>query len=152
MADIIKDFAAHYIKDRDSLTFNPKEYSRFKYGCKDIARKYGYELAALFIHNDFKYRKIDKPVVIMPSPYQNVPPSAVALMDYFKQRINYYLFEQKKPPSLEARVYRELTYNEDFSKMNAEQRMAALKQDTQYIDAKFTKDKILLCVDDVRIT
>lgn len=152
MADKIKTFSVHHITKKGRFTFEPKEYSQFKYGCKDIARRYWYELAELFIHNDFKYRDINKPVLVMPSPYQNVPPSAVALMNYFKQRLNYRLYEKSKPSAQEIRIYRELTYNEDFSKMNAEQRMQCLSKDWQYIDSCFTKDKMLLCIDDVKIT
>ena len=35
--------SVHKIIDKDNLPFSKEEYSKFKFGCKNIARKYGEE-------------------------------------------------------------------------------------------------------------
>ena len=52
----------------------------------------------------------------------------------------------------EAKVHRTITYKEDYGALSAEERLKLIGNDSFHIDKDFIKDKMLLFLDDIKIT
>lgn len=148
-------FSAHKFFDMSSLSFSAIEYSKFKFGSKEVARKFGNELANKFLTSteflslasQLKNRKI----VIASAPWKNIPVASTALKDYFMSRFNP-IWSHDNPALLDLKIYRGHSYNQDYGNMNEADRDAAINADDFHIDSKFIEGKILFLIDDVRIT
>jgi hypothetical protein len=147
-------YSLHGIYDADisKLPFSASDYSRFKFGCKDVAREFGFSLAEGFLENIEHDLKEMGQIVVISSPYQFIPTATFAMKDYFVQRLNVSLMQRNLPVIQEARIYRDVTYSEDYGEMSAEERMNLIGNDTFYLDAQFLKGKTVLMMDDVYIT
>lgn len=145
-------FAGYKITNEIEFDFLPNEYSRFKYGSKDIARKFGYDLANKFINEVFKNTYKGKQLVILPSAYSYIPTASFFMTKYFTQKLNAYLFENNLPVVQEAKIQRTVTYREDYGEMSAQDRYKLISKDTFYTDKEFLKDKQLIFLDDIKIT
>lgn len=135
--------------------FHPKEYSRFKFGDKDVARRFGYDLAQYFL-SSYQFREISKlnfkNFVILSSPYCFIPTATKAMVDYFVQYFNQHAVNAHKPVAEVLQIHRTITYKEDYGELSAEQRLALIEKDGFHIDKEFLKDKFLIFVDDIKIT
>ena len=154
----INRFSAHQFTDQTNLTFSPEMYSKFKFGCKDVARKFGTELAEKFI-NSLYFQNIvrqsinyDKRIVVFSSPYVHIPTATFAMKDYFIRVLNNALIENGCEPVLECKIYRKSSYKEEYGEMNKEERFKIMEADSFYVDETFIKDKIRIFLDDIVIT
>ncbi len=144
----------HRIEDPTKLGFNPIEYSKFKFGCKEIARKYGYELADELIsklQDNYIVFK-EKQIVVCSSPFCFIPTATFAMKDYFVQRLNQYLVKNLQPVVQETKIHRTITYKEDYGGLSAADRMKLIGNDSFQMDTKFVEGKTILFLDDIRIT
>lgn len=152
-----RHYSLHKIHYKDSLSFLPKEYSKFKFGCKTIAKNYGYQLAEGFISSvlgsGYAYRPSnDQQIVVVSSPYCFIPTATFAMKDYFVQKLNNWLCNRGINPVQETKIHRTITYKEDYGALSAEQRLNLIKNDSFHIDKEFIKDKFVLFLDDIKIT
>jgi hypothetical protein len=127
-------------------------YSKFKYGAENIAQQFGYELADRFIKNCFSQHYDGRPVIILPSAYSHIPTASFYMKNFFVDKLNDYLFRNNFPVVEETKIYRTVTYREDYGEMSADERYNLIKGDTFYIDKNFIDNKLLIFLDDVRIT
>lgn len=152
----LQAFSAHSIFDERKLTFSRKEYSWFKYGSKTIARKFGRDLAQEFFKSkqfiEIVTKSKDKQIVICSSPYQFIPTATFAMKDYFIGQLNEKLVEFGLNPVEECKIYRVCSYITDYGTMGAEERAKAITGDDFYIDKEFVKDKLVIFLDDIKIT
>lgn len=150
-----KSFAAIKITSQNSLGFDPKEYSRFKYGSKTIARKFGKILAERFFQSKEFHEIIcatDKPIVVCSSPYHNIPTATFAMKDYFVAELNKKLVDFGMDSVSECKIYRTPSYIQDYGEMNEEDRERVISGDDFYIDEKYLEGKFVIFLDDIRIT
>jgi hypothetical protein len=145
-------FSLYPISSPDEFGFIPEEYSKFKYGADNIAQKFGYLLADGFIENCLSKHYVGQPVVVVPSAYSHIPAASFFMKKHFVDKLNVYLFAHNYPMIEETKIYRTVTYREDYGKMSAEERYKLIKGDTFYIDRKFVENKLLLFIDDIKIT
>lgn len=155
-------YSLHKILDA-TYPFSPLEYSKFKYGDKTIARKFGFALAEGFINNVLNggmlssfHKNTLKPhnrqIVVVPSPYCFIPTATFAMKDYFIQKLNSRLIEIDLPVVQEAKITRTLSYNDDYGSMSKAEREKAISGDDFYMDANFVKGKSVIFMDDIKIT
>lgn len=145
-------FSACPIYDEDDLPFEIEDYSKFKYGSKTVARKFGKILAKRFWTQVLRHRLPTKPIMVYPSPYNFIPTATFIMKDYFIKHLNEYLVNAGLPPVKEGKIYRNSAYIMDYGTMSLEERDAVMKDDAFYIDAHFAKDKILVFLDDIKVT
>ena len=145
-------FSANEIWDGSEIPFDPIDYSKFKYGSKSIARKFGKDLARKFWKRCIRDSKPTEQIVIYPSPYNFIPTATGIMKDYFIRYLNEYLIDSGMNPVEEGKIHRNTTYREDYGKMDAEERMKMIGNDFFYIDVEFAKGKILVFIDDIKIT
>ncbi len=142
----------HKIKSRHYLPFSAVEYSKFKFGDKDIARKFGHDLANDFIrYYTHSLPRINQ-IVVISSPYCFIPTATFAMKDYFVQTLNKELVFKGHKPVQETKIHRTITYKEDYGNLDAEERMALIGRDGFHIDKGFIEGKTLLFLDDVKIS
>lgn len=149
-------YSRFHIQSEKNLPFLEAEYSKFKYGSKSIARKFGKDLAEAFILSDI-YQKIvhelkHMQIVVIPSPYCFIPTATFAMKDYFISDLNTHLIENCLKPAQEAKIFRAYSYNDDYGNMSAEDRRKAIGSDSFQIDTEFVSNKLLILLDDIRIT
>jgi hypothetical protein len=130
----------------------PEEYSKFKHGAENFAQQYGYALADSFIANCFSAHYNGEPIVILSSAYSHIPTASFYMKNYFLDKLNCYLFDEKYPVAEEAKIYRTVSYRDDYGEMSAEQRYNLIKGDKFYVDEAFLKGKLLIFIDDIKIT
>lgn len=145
-------FSACPIYDREDLPFDPSEYSRFKYGSKTVARKFGKILAKRFWVQVLRHNPPDKPIMVYPSPYNFIPTATFIMKDYFIKYLNEFLVKAGHLPLKEGKIYRNGSYITDYGTMSPTERDNAMNGDAFHIDAEFAKDKILIFLDDIRVT
>ncbi len=145
-------FAKHHITDAAAIPFDPAVYSRFKYGDGAVAQQYGEELAEAFIdaHRDLLLGHED--IVLVPSPYDAIPTASYAMAMAFRKALNVFLYEAGKKSLLTSKIHRYKTYTEDYGAMSSEQRLALISSDTYHLDAAFLANRLVLFLDDIRIT
>lgn len=151
----MKRFSAHKIHDHKNLPISVTEYSRFKYGSKSIARQFGRQLAERFFASKEFHEMVSVPnrqIIVSASPYLNIPTATFAMKNYFVAKLNAKLIEFGMRPVDEVKIYRSLSYDEDYGAMTKEQRERAISGDAFYVDAAFLKDKYVIFLDDIRIT
>jgi hypothetical protein len=144
--------APHLIQEQDNITFNRVDYSKFKFGSKKVARKFGFELAEHFIRTLQLSTYKGEQFVVCSSPYCFIPTATYAMKDYFVQRLNEWLMAHNYPVVQEAKIHRTITYKEDYGELSAEDRMKLIGGDHFHMDREFVKGKTVLFLDDIRIT
>lgn len=150
MSEYIR-FAAHHFTAFDTAPFDPTVYSRLKFGSDQAARKMGYELATEFFcaHGD---RLLANEVVVFASPYNYIPNAATVMTKHFIDRLNELLvFAQGKHLEYSL-VHRKVSYTADYGFLSKEKRRGLIDNDTFSVNKDFIKGKLLLFIDDVRIT
>ena len=130
----LKRFSVHKFRSKNDLTFSPAKYSKFKFGCKDVSREFGLELAGKFTESNYfteicELSKGGKKIFVISSPYVFIPTATFAMKDYFVREFNYVLIKNGVAPIIEAKVYRSSSYKEEYGELTAEQRMNVMKGD-----------------------
>lgn len=144
-------FAAHTFSSLETAPFDPATYSKLKFGSDRAARTMGYELATEFFcaHGD---RLLANEVVVFASPYNYIPNAATVMTKHFIDRLNELLvFAQGKHLEYSL-VHRKVSYTADYGFLSKEKRKGLIDNDTFSINKDFVKGKLLLFIDDVRIT
>lgn len=149
----IKKYSQQKIYNPEELDFNPDDFSRFKYGDDLVARQFGTELAEGFIESYLQNTDIAATqMVVLSSPYSFIPTATFAMKNHFVSVLNRWLVDHSFPVVQEAKVHRTITYKDDYGSLDAAQRMALIGNDIFQIDKHFLAGKVLLFLDDIRIT
>lgn len=151
----IPRYAVHVISNKEDLAINPKEYSEFKFGDADIAKKYGEELFKYFVEELFdKYCKNKQEVIIYSSPFAYIPTASYYLtQNFFNLLTNY--SKSKIGFGLDLKINkinRCQTYAEDYGAMDAKHRFDLIKNDTYDFECAPSNDSLLIFIDDISIT
>jgi hypothetical protein len=144
-------FAAHQFSDLETASFDPKTYSRLKFGSDQAARVMGHRLAAefFFAHGD---KLLANDIVVFASPYNYLPNAATVMTQHFIARLNELLvFSQGKHVDYSL-VHRKVSYTADYGFLSKEKRKGLIDNDSFSLNRDFIAGKLLLFVDDVRIT
>jgi len=147
----MKTLSVHGIRDREYIPFDADDYSRFKFGCKEIAKQYGEDLADTFIR-ELMISPITNQIVVISSPFCFIPTATYAMKDYFIRSLNVFLVQNGLAPVQEAKIHRTITYKEDYGELDAESRLKLIGADSFHIDREFVQDKTCLFLDDIKIT
>lgn len=142
----------HKISKKDKFTFEPVEYSKFKFGDDVIAEKYGTSLAKSFIESYLIKNPIINQIVVISSPYSFIPTATFAMKNYFVFELNKWLANNNYPVVQETKIHRTITYKEDYGDLNAADRLKLIGNDQFLIDSKFIENKTLIFLDDIKIT
>lgn len=145
-------FSLHKIHSKDDCPFSEEEYSWFKFGDKQFAKKFAKDLFDEFIKEYSKIILQQEQIIILPSPYLSIPTASNFLCFYFKEELNKYLFTNNKKASLESKIYRNQTYVTDYGNLDFEERVKLISNDTYYIDRNFISGKFCILLDDIKIT
>ncbi|WP_345954423.1 phosphoribosyltransferase family protein [Mucilaginibacter sp. PAMB04168] len=145
-------YSLHKIHSSTSFGFEAADYSRFKFGDDAVAAQYGKALADGFVNNVLAPQNISNQLVIISSPYSFIPTATFALKNHFVSQLNRWLAANQLPVVQETKVHRTITYKEDYGALDAEQRMNLISNDSFHIDAEFLKGKVLVFLDDIKIT
>jgi hypothetical protein len=146
------NYSLYKINNSETFEFSAFEYSCFKYGDDFIAEKFGHALANGFIRNFLVNRNDCKQIVVISSPYSFIPTATFAMKNYFVFTLNRWLSENNLPVVQETKVHRTITYKEDYGELNAADRMKLIGNDSFHIDSNFLIDKVLIFLDDIKIT
>ena len=147
-----KIYSLHKIYSSTVFGFDAGDYSRFKYGDDTVAADFGTDLANGFINEVLKSEVPTKQIVVASSPYSFIPTATFAMKNYFVFALNRWLAENNLPVVQETKVHRTITYKDDYGALDAEQRMTLIGNDSFHIDAAFLQDKMLVFLDDIKIT
>ncbi|QMW05340.1 phosphoribosyltransferase family protein [Spirosoma foliorum] len=144
-------FAAHYFTTQNDIPFCPDQYSRFKFGSNELAKQFGYELAQKFFdkHADLL---LSNKVVVFASPYNFVQNAASIMANHFVHKLNRLLVNANGQHVETSVIHRRVTYVNDYGFLSKEKRKSLISNDTFYLNKKFIKGKVLLFLDDIRIT
>lgn len=145
-------FSANKVYNRDELDFDKSEYSRFKYGSKSIARKFGTELGIKLGNLLVSTISSDSQIVVAPSPYMFIPTATFALKNYMIASMNPILVNNNFKPVQETKVFRQTGYTADYGSMTAERRRQLIGAESFHTDAIFLNDKFVVFLDDIIIT
>jgi hypothetical protein len=145
-------YSLHKINDLSKLTFNPTDYSKFKFGIETIAQSFGNELAIHFINEYSNILLNQEELYIAPSPYLSIPTASNYLCKEFVKVLNRFLCENKKKAINEIKITRINTYTQDYGNLTFEERKSMIEKDTYYIDKEVIKDKFCIFIDDIKIT
>lgn len=144
-----KKHSLHLIQGVEFIPFEPSDYSKFKYGSKSIARKFGRELGRMLARR----LPIDRQIVVIPAPYNFIPTATFALKDYVIAELNKHLIERgMSSPIQEAKIFRPASYNTDYGNMSLEERRSAIGSEQFHVDKEFLQGKLTLFLDDIRVT
>lgn len=146
-------FSLHSIINTKKLSFDRFAYSRYKYGDTHQAKLFGQELFTGFLE---KYRDFilssNQQFIALSSPRGIIPPAAYYIFQAFLEKFNRFLQLNGRLPALEHTVHRISTIAEDYSLLSRRERFDHLLDERYSIDSQPLKNKILLFIDDIRIT
>lgn len=138
------------LKDNTFPTETYIDYSKFKHGSKNVARKFGKALAKK-IMDENQLADIDS-IIFYPAPYKNIPTASSALKDYLLASLSLD-FLQKDISVKEGKIYRQYSYDDDYGQMSREERDNAISSDLFDIDTNFIQpEDTLIFIDDIKIT
>ena len=148
----IEKFSAFQVSDPKEFDFPAEKYSKFKFGSTNIALEFGHTLADRFINQLFKFSYSGIPIVVLPSAYSHIPTASYFMTIHFINKLNQYLYENDFAPVETGKISRSVTYREDYGEMTADERYNLIKGDKFHIDEALLKNKILIFLDDIKIT
>lgn len=156
MSNITKlHFSAYKFRDLNSLGFSDKDYSKMKHGSKATSRKFGVDLANKFLCSSEFVGLVPfltgKEIVICSAPWKSIGVASTHIKNYFVSRFNP-IWSEVSPSLQDLKVYRGHSYNDDYGSMDKEARSQAINSDDFHIDKEFIKNKVLIFIDDVKIT
>lgn len=141
----------HSFTDMDSLPFSAEDYSRLKFGCNNVARKFGHELADTFFAENADLL-IANQCVVIPSPYNHVQNAASVMTRHFVDHLNHLLVNANGRHVETSTVHRKVSYTNDYGFLSKEKRRALIDNDVFFLNRPFLADKMLVFIDDVCIT
>ncbi|MDP9955750.1 hypothetical protein J2X97_001387 [Epilithonimonas hungarica] len=147
-----KRFSLHKIENEFDCPFDETGYSRFKFGDTYYAKSFAKELFDGFIKEFGKEILAQNEIILFPSPYNSIPTASNFLCSYFKEHLNYFLFENNRAGCIEGKIHRQQTYVQDYGNMSFEERITLISNDTYYIDKSFVDGKFCIFIDDIKIT
>lgn len=155
----MKRFSAQQFTSEADLQFSPSDYSMFKFGCKDVARRFGRELGEKFCASPY-FEEIktslaanpEQKIIVLSSPYLFIPTATFAMKNFFVNVFQHHAYQHGLKPCLEARLYRAKSYKEDYGEMSKEQRYNTMQNDIFHCDKSFLDGNICLFLDDIVIT
>lgn len=142
-------FAAVHFDRIDQI--NGKFYSQMKFGNVDIAKLFGTTMA----NNFFEQHKdvvISNNIVVITSPYNFVANAATLIGKYFIRQLNHLSVQAVGRPIEQTVIHRKVSYTNDYGFLSQQQRENLINQDDFYINHKFVDQKLIIFLDDVRIT
>lgn len=148
----INDPFLPYQKGKEA--FPEEAYSKFKYGCAIQARRFGRELADEFVKTRYyiDWKPDGNDIAITASPYKYIAPAASSIKRYFTDRLNEYLIRDGRTTANMLKMSRSVLFEGDYGKLTEEGRTSLLKKDKLTIDRDFVEGKLLLVIDDIKIT
>ncbi len=146
------NFSLHTIENTDAFSFSPAAYSRFKFGDDVIAAGFGAALAKGFIAKHADAAIFSNQAVVISSPYAFIPTATFTMKNYFVYELNNWLAGNNLPVVQETKIHRTITYKEDYGELDAAERIKLIGNDSFHIDKSFLTGKILIFLDDIRIT
>lgn len=145
-------YSLHKINSDQNCPFDEAGYSRFKFGDTLFARQFAKDVFDGFITEFGDEILQQKEIILFPSPFHSIPTASNFLCLYFKEQLNYFLFENGKSACIESKIHRKQTYVEDYGNMSYEERINLISNDTYYIDKSFVDGKFCIFLDDIKIT
>lgn len=157
---MINTFSLHKFTNFCDIPFDKTEYSFFKYGSIKSSYNMGTALGKAFadkIINDPQLIKdfTESDILVFPSSYGFIPSAANLLKDYFLAELNLFcqtVLNLGKSVCDTSKIQRYTHYKEDYAALSYEERKRITSNDRFYIDSGFAKHKILIFVDDIKIT
>lgn len=144
-------FAVHNFTSIDDAPFEPSEYSRLKFGCDKAAKSFGHQLANSFF-NAHADKLIANSCIVIPSPYNHVENAATVMTKHFLNKINELMVEACGNHIEFMTVQRKVSYTNDYGFLSKEKRKGLIDNDTFYFNREYVKGKLLIFIDDVKIT
>lgn len=144
-------FAAHTFTNLETAPFNINEYSRLKFGCGKAARAMGYELAEEYF-NTHTDDLIANRVLVFPSPYNHVKNAASIMTEHFIDKLNELLVNACGRHVESSIIHRKVSYTSDYGFLSKAKRKGLIDGDSFYLNREFLEDKLLVFIDDVKIT
>lgn len=149
---MLQHFSLHKIYEQEQFTFSPADYSKFKFGDGTVSAEFGVVLAKGFIETVLKENKPAQQIVVISSPYSFIPTATFAMKNYFVYELNKWLASENLPVVQETKIHRTITYKEDYGELDAAERIKLIGNDGFHIDKIFLEGKILIFLDDIKIT
>ncbi len=144
-------FSANTFSSLQDATFSPHVYSQMKFGHNAAAKHYGHELAIKFFAAHMQ-DIISKRIVVIPSPYNYVENAATIMTRHFINKINELLVDHNGEHVEYMTIQRKISYISDYGFLTADKRKALIDGDEFYLDEKYLEGKLLIFIDDVKIT
>lgn len=147
--------AVNTIENTNELGFSAEDYSRFKYGDHEVARRFGASLFNYF-RNELLNTILEEEdhLIVYSSPYTYLPTSSLHMTRHFYELLSEYI-EKDSGLSLMlefGKIERCQTYSEDYGSMSAQERYELIKNDTyKLVDNPSEKAKLIF-IDDISIT
>jgi PRTase ComF-like len=145
-------FSLHKIYEQEVFTFSAADYSKFKFGDGAISAEFGVALAKGFIEEVLLPNKPIEQIVVISSPYSFIPTATFAMKNHFVYELNKWLAAENLLVVQETKIHRTITYKEDYGELDAADRMKLIGNDGFHIDKVFLEDKLLVFLDDIKIT
>lgn len=144
-------FSLHQFTSFNDAPFSPEQYSRLKFGSEISAKKIGHALAKSF-YEKYADALIANDVVIIPSPYNTVENAATLMTKHFVNALNEFMAHSKGDYVEYSIIHRKVSYTNDYGFLSKEKRKGLIDNDKFYINKGFLRNKLLIFVDDVKIT
>lgn len=147
------NFSVHCIEEKDRIRFSPEEYSKFKYGNIEIARKYAGEIGSSLIYFELfnKLLKKRNEIFVLSSPYSFIRTAS----SFIAEHLFYFLSSHFLKSNIQVhygKINRKVSYIEDYGQMNASERYNLIARDEFSCDYDLLKDKLIIALDDIRVT
>lgn len=143
--------AVHQFTDLATLPFKAEDYSRLKFGSDQAAKKFGTELA-IDTFNKHSEILLSNKIVVIPSPYNFVRNAATVMAHHFFNKLNQLMVGANGTHAEWSIIHRKVSYTNDYGFLPKEKRRALIDNDSFFLNRGFIKDKVLIFVDDVKIT
>lgn len=146
-------FSAHKFTSLDPIEngFDADSYSRMKFGSDQDAKAMGYTLADRFFVQHSEILMANRCVVI-PSPYNFVMNAATLMTHHFIDRLNEHIVNANGEHVEFSIIHRKVSYTNDYGFLSKEKRKGLIDNDTFFVNRGFLKGKLLIFIDDVKIT
>ena len=145
-------FSLHKIAEPEKFDFDATEYSRFKFGDGELAKKFGNALARQYIGQyETELKEYDE-ITIVPSPFHAIPTASFNLTTHFVAVLNHFRFMHGQKALHQAKIGRNMTYTEDYGEMSFEERIRLISSTSYSFDPKQFDQKKVILTDDIRIT
>lgn len=143
--------SVHQFTSMSDATFDPKDYSRLKFGSNDVAKSFGSQLADTFFTTHAQTLLANR-IVVIPSPYNHVKNAATIMTEHFVDCLNEKMVQSNGTHIETSIIHRKVSYTNDYGFLTQAQRKGLIDNDQFYMNHDFLHGKLLIFIDDVRIT